>query len=125
LAFVLPNHRRRSRRKSIGATKAADQLDSHKYNIQSWVRLKSKNATGRSNTLNKQNAGIKAFDEKASGELQKAKSQVEEAGAHVKEKASQAESNAIKDLKNKKQEMDKKLQDLKTAHQDKGSAAQS
>jgi hypothetical protein len=65
--------------------------------------------------VTEQNAGIKAFEDKISAQLQEAKSQIDGIEAHAKGKLAQAEIDAINSLKVKRQEIDKKRQDLKTS----------
>jgi len=65
--------------------------------------------------VSEQSAGIKAFEEKVSAQLQEAKSQIDGIEAHAKGKLAQAEIDAINSLKAKRQEIDKKRQDLKTS----------
>jgi len=48
--------------------------------------------------VNRRSAGLKAFEEKVSAQLQKAKSEIEEAEARAKGKMAQAEIKAIKGL---------------------------
>jgi len=65
--------------------------------------------------VSEQNAGIKAFEDKISAQLQEAKSQIDGIGAHAKGKLAQVEIDAINSLKVKRQEIDKKRQELKTS----------
>ena len=65
--------------------------------------------------MSEQSAGIKAFEEKVSAQLQEAKAKIDEIEAHAKGKVAQAEIDAINSLKAKRQEIEKKRHELKTA----------
>jgi hypothetical protein len=65
--------------------------------------------------VSEQSAGIKAFEEKISAQLQEAQSKIDGIEAQAKGKMAQAEIDAINSLKTKRQEIDKKGQDLKTS----------
>ena len=65
--------------------------------------------------MSEQSAGIKAFEEKVSAQLQEAKAKIDEIEAHAKGKVAQAEIDAIISLKTKRQEIEKKRQELKTS----------
>ena len=74
--------------------------------------------------MSEQSAGIKAFEEKISAQLQEAKSKIDEIDARAKGKMAQAEIDAINSLKSKRQEIDKKRQDSEDFRRSKGGANQ-
>jgi hypothetical protein len=73
--------------------------------------------------MSEQSAGIKAFEEKVSAQLQEAKSKIEGIEAEAKGRMAQAEIDAIKDFHAKRQEIEKKRQALNTMAEAKAAQA--